>query len=688
MLVFGTGLCTGFVPGHARAETPEAIDQTSDLGRGGTPPPVLPGVDLQVVDQSMAVASDGAVNFVVALTGPVPDGYDLVVIAYPKVETRTAAQAVINGARNPTVSVVNLGPPAAIARDAAGQLTFSIAITRDSDPTRLLLNGPGLFPLGVILRDNKGIAKNEQLTFVERLPEPGSAPLTPLRVGLAVEIDGAPSLQPSGVAMMTDEVSAQFDALIALLTATPWEVDIAIRPELLDGLALSEDPEDQRRLEALASAVVDRHRVLTRPYVTLDPSFAAGNGLTGVFTEQLRRGDETVRTRLGVVADRSVWLINSGIDAPGIELLRNLGVQSFIVGDDLVTGDDGAFPGTEGALGTLTGFDDELPVMMAEPALRTASVTTDRILVGPARSRLVTADAFAIGHLADSSGTQPGLLIVDRDLTTDDVAEFGELAKDLAANPRVTFIAPSDLVRDMLRRSAPGDRVPLTLSEANITSSFEIGELLIRLRTGIDTTASMLPVNTTSVERWNSLLGVVVSQSLSADDRQFYVSQLDGEIGEVREAVKFPESPSFNLGGEATTIPLALESSSTAPLQVIVRLTSPNNKVEFENNDIPVTINGRTEFFVPVRVRSSGKTSVIVQVLTPGGPDDGRVLIGPTRLALSTSVLSGIGQLVTWGFLGILLLWWVHHARKTRRHRRDALAYATSTHPATTLESS
>jgi Family of unknown function (DUF6049) len=678
----------GSLPLAAQATTPSANGSTTGIERGGTPPPSLPGVDLQVVDQSMTVAADGAVNFVIELTGPVPEGYDLAVIAYPKVETRTATQAVINGARNPTVSVVNLGPPAAIARNEAGQLTFSVAITQEKDPARLQLSGAGLFPLGVILRDNKGIAKNEQLSFVERLPNPDAAPSSLIRVGLAVSIDGPPALQPSGTVVISDDVTAQIDALINLLNTTPWEVDIALRPELLDGLALSDDPDDQLRLEALAAAVADRHHVLTRPYVTLDPSFAAGNGLSEVFTEQLRRGDETVSTRLGVVADRSVWLIDGGMDAPGIELLRNLGVQSFIVGDDLVVSDDGAFPGTEGVIGTLSEYADQLAVLMAEPSMRAASLNTPVTMAAPALARLVAAEIFAIGNQSTGAGPEPGLLVVDRDLSAADVAELGALGTNLGANPRTVFTAPSDLVREMSRNTGRGDGVALTLTPANITSSFEVGELLIRLRNGIETTASMLPTGSADVERWNALLGVVVSQSLSADERRLYVSQLDGEIGEVREAVKFPESPSFNLGGEASLIPLALESSSKLPLQVVVRLSSPNNKVEFAENDIPVTINGRTEFSVPVRVRSSGKTAVIVQVLTPGGPVDGRVLIGPTRLALSTTVLSGIGQLVTWGFLGILLLWWVHHARRTRRNKRTALAYATSTHPATTLESS
>jgi hypothetical protein len=630
----------------------------------------------------------------------VPDDHTLVIIGYPKVESRSALRAVVSGGRNrgdgaTTSSVIDLGPPAALPRNPTGEITVTIPTGEAPDPARLLLSTPGLFPFGVALRDKAlGTAKNEQLGFVERLvdtdPRP---PVTGIALGIFVAVDGRPSLQPAGTYDIDDQVTAKIDALIELLTDTRLVVDISIRPELLDGLALSGDPADQQRLTDLAAAIGTQHRVLTEPYVALDPSFAAASGLVEEFTDQLRRGDETINRRLGAIADRSVWLIKGGIDAGGIELLRNLGVQRF-VGDSTVTSAVGAgvYPAAP-TFGTVGESTEAIPVLISDPGLRASSVSPDLIGRAPTPAlqqrlaiRTTAADLFALGLEIDvTDGAPRTLLITDDELTADDVSELDDLAAALVGNPRFSFESASDLITIRARPNGFIDPIEVALKAAALEPNLTTAELLIRLSDSITTTASMLPTGDPRVQRWTSLVAVLVSQELTDAQRDEYVTQLDGELGEIRDSISLPESPGFNLGGQETRIPLALENRSDIPLRVMVRLTSPNNKVEFTDNDIVVTVTDREELMVPVRVRSSGQTAVIVQVLTPEGPADNQELIGPTRLSVSRTLLSGIGQTVTFGFLGVLVLWWIQHARKIRRIRRSDVAHATATHPATTV---
>jgi hypothetical protein len=653
----------------------------------GTAPPELLGVSLQIVDQTMTVAPGGTLDLVIEIDGTVPEDHHLVVIGYREMNSRIATQTVIRGGRDlNNVSVVDLGPPGALPVNEAGQLAISIGTTTDAeDTTRLLINQPGLYPVGVALRDPRGTPKNEQLGFFEQLAE-GASP-SPIRIGVAVHIDGPPSLQPSGTWDVSDEVTAEIEALLDLLASTPFEVDIAIRPELLDGLALSDDPNDRVRLDALAVAVSQRHRVLSLPYVSLDPATAAVDGLNAVFTEQLRRGEETIRERLGVGGERSVWLIDSGIETAGTDMLRNLGVQYMLVGADLVVS-TGPASSTSGTLGRIAGLTD-VPVLMADAALRPSDDAQASDASVAQVARMLAADVYAIGIEGDdTSSSAHSLVVIETDLTADDVAELGTLAKYLDQHPRVSFDPPSEIVRAADRATDVVDRVQMTLVAPTAVPSLELAEVLIRLRNGIDTTSSMLPVNDPRIDRWNAIHRVVVSGQMTTGERSTYVAQLDGELGELREDVRLAEAPKFNLGGEESLIPLALESTSKTPLSVIVRFTSPNDKVTFPKNDIPLVVSGRREFEVAVKVRSSGQTAVLVQILTPSGPDDARELVGATRLSISTTVFSGVGQWVTWGFLGILVVWWVHHARKTRRNKRASLEHATRSHPATTLTSS
>ncbi len=70
-----------------------------------------------------------------------------------------------------------------------------------------------------------------------------------------------------------------------------------------------------------------------------------------------------------------------------------------------------------------------------------------------------------------------------------------------------------------------------------------------------------------------------------------------------------------------------------------------------------------TSVFVPVEAESNGTSSIDLVVSTPAGAP----LDEPVTLTARVSALTGLGQVLTGGFVVVLLTWWFTHWRSRRR---------------------
>ncbi len=84
-------------------------------------------------------------------------------------------------------------------------------------------------------------------------------------------------------------------------------------------------------MQQLAAALPGRE-VLSRPYVTMDPSTSAHAGLAADYTRLLAQGEDTLRALFpGVTPDRSLYLVRGDVDGAGLQLLRNLGALNVVL---------------------------------------------------------------------------------------------------------------------------------------------------------------------------------------------------------------------------------------------------------------------------------------------------------------------------------------------------------------------
>ena len=108
-----------------------------------------------------------------------------------------------------------------------------------------------------------------------------TVPVVPMSVALVASVTSPPAAQVSGSIVVDEQVRTDLTQLVAALQHNPEApTTVSLPPELLERLSTSTSPEDQQIVEDLTVALRGR-QVLSRPYVTMDPSSSARSGLSG-----------------------------------------------------------------------------------------------------------------------------------------------------------------------------------------------------------------------------------------------------------------------------------------------------------------------------------------------------------------------------------------------------------------------
>jgi hypothetical protein len=180
--------------------------------------------------------------------------------------------------------------------------------------------------------------------------------------------------------------------------------------------------------------------------------------------------------------------------------------------------------------------------------------------------------------------------------------------------------------------------------------------------------ASMLPEGDARPPAWAAELETLVSPAYPADHVEAEVEEILAETEAITTSIVPPEPFTFTLTGREGDIDMRIGNTADEPLRVKLRLTS--TKLTFPEGDQLVTLRAddETSVIVPVRARANGTSSVEVEILTPVD----RPLVEPVILTSRVTTLTGLGQVLTGGFILILLSWWFSSWRRQRRQRLAA----------------
>lgn len=516
-----------------------------------------------------------------------------------------------------------------------GVLTITVPTESVTDlPSRLQLERPGLYVIA--LRADAGATLSIP---VVRRARGDTAP--PIPVTVVLSLDTPLSLQPDGTTTIAASTRRRIERLSEFLGRSPAPVSVAVRPELLESLSRADD--DGRRLVAELADDFGRQRLLSAPYLHIDPSVAANAGLTNEFTTQLRYGEDVLSNTLQRLPDRRVWVATDPLSPAGASLVRNLGavvvLQTAGAAKDLV--------GTPGS-GSLS-----------QPVLVPADI--DDALSAETDDPMLTARTIALELVrAEQDDPRPAIVLAP-DLDTARPATLDALMSVLAAGVLVQGVD--------VEQVGIGTTTSTTPADSEVVDATSIRQQRQRLTRTIEATSAILPIDDVRRSTWPIRADVLLDTRLTTEERAAYLDGVRAEMLEVQNNVVLRVPKAVNLGDRKTNIPITIQNNNDIAVAVAVRLVSA--KLRFPPvSDVVVIEPGATVFVdIPVSARSNGRFPVTAQLLAPGTTlTVGRSAVMNVRVGR----LTGLGIVLTFAAGLALLSWWAQHLR--RRWRRAETA--------------
>jgi Family of unknown function (DUF6049) len=638
---------------------------------------------LKLVSQQLVIAPEQPLVATLAIDGPVPDGAALSVTVSARLrDPREGLHALLDegGSKGGTVDFASL-PLDEVPRDAGGRLNLNLpTVRRSRDDTRetLRLSAAGLYPVTFELRTAEDDPIASLLTFVDRTDD--TVPIVPMSVAVVASITSEPAAQPDGTVRVDDQARADLDQLAAVLghnTAVP--TTLSLPPELLDRLAASAAAADQALMQKL-TALLPGHQVLSRPYVTMDPSSAAKSGLATDYTRLLTQGEDTMRRLFpGVTPDRTMYLATGSLDEDGLQLLRDLGTLNLVLSPPSRDQDDPRAKvdptrttqliGRSSAAVRATVLDDVL--------LSRITADDDPVLA----AHYAAIELIAL-QAEDDQAAGRGVVVLPPAGWAMSSVFLGTLEDLLGGIPLLHPVTLGGLFAAVGPTPGPSGTTPLMIPPPGgpVADHRDLAYELAQRRVEIQRVSSMLPDADPMPDDLRKLLDLSLAEDATPEQRTSYLSTVVGQLDAVTGSIVPTERRQFTITSRRTTIPITIRTTWPQPLKVKLRLSS--QKLNFPEGDEIITVDQSSPpFRVPVEAKTNGTFQVTAYLLTP----EGDALLGsPTSITVRSTALSGLGILVTIGAGLVLAAWWLQHFRRRRQAR--STAESASRHPTAPID--
>lgn len=625
---------------------------------------------IELATQTAVVPPGGTFAVRLRLEG-VPDDGSVRIVIHERVRSRSELAASMDGEGLRSRVLDTVSPLSALNAQADG--TLGIAVSLDPTGGGLALRTEGVYPVELVAQDPTGEPLASLVTHLTLGPAAGDESPS-IGVAVVAELGASPALQPDGTTdLAASSVEAITEVVTGLVAVPDVPVTIAAIPETLDALIGSDRPGDIELVEALRLAARDR-TVLASPYVAISPDSLAAAGLLAERGEQLDRGRRVLADALGAIPTTAVGLAPPNLGSAGLSALAFSGQRGVVVADDQVE------PLRPGIISysvaqpfLITGPDAEATDLQA---LSTDSVVLDRLHTdgspGLIASRVLS--EIALLRLEQPSVARSVVLpieagtsaaVVQLILQGLDVGRpFEAMSLDQAFDHAAPLVDGGD--NPVERALLPARPTPIAAATAT-----GIG----RARGHLSSFVGLVGADSPRSDPLARHLLIASSSGISGTDRVAHLDAVEAAIAAMTGAVSTPSTFTLTLAARDGTVPLTITNDSGAPLHVSVRLSS--GKLEFPDGDtIDLALTEAiTRIDIPVRARASGAFPLQIAVVTP----DGRLPLAMSRYTVRSTVVSGVGLILSAGAGLFLVVWWARHWRRTRRSAKLVAAHG---HPA------
>ncbi|MFM8312168.1 MAG: hypothetical protein ACKOAZ_09730 [Ilumatobacteraceae bacterium] len=649
----------------------------------GARPDVASRGQIELVAQTFDVAANGLITIDLRLSAEaLESGAQLVVTAHRPIERRAQVAEAVDGVLTRTADSVDLAL-ADLLRLPGGAVRAVVPVERSTRTgAALQLARPGLYPL-VIEVARRGDVTAELITFIHRLPDADEEDQQPINLAFVMSARRSVRIEPSALeaALIDEGTIDEMSRLVDSLEASRIPIAVSFSPAV--AAALPDSGSDAAALAERLAAVLPEHRVLPSSLWPLSPTAAAAAGIAPLYGRWLRDGEDALAAAAGSPPSRNVLLADEALSAGGGALLRDLGARMVILPVD-------RYDELPGSLSMFTdstqlvqlGVDDDTTVdaLVVDRYLssRLAATTTQPLLAAIE----IVADIVAAREEIDLNGGAParhGLLLAAPGVGIIPAALLEPLSTLLAATPAVTMVTVDELSTGIDRLLIDGTEVVIPLGANPPAGASSTGGAALSSRLSqaaavsldIATTGSMLADDDPRLGEWQRRIELLPTPAISDEGAGQMIDGIAAELADIRSSVVMPDGFSFTLTGRSTEIPVKLFSTASAPLRVVVRLSSTKLLFPDAPTEVVLAPGEYTEVLVPVEARTNGRFPVTLEVVTPVG---GVPLGSPVTLSAGVNALRGLGPLVTGALLLIVLSWWLRHVRQSRR-RRFALAH-------------
>jgi hypothetical protein len=685
-------LAAGWVPASSpvSAATPEPTPVSGNAAAPGAEPAPIAAPKPRMITlagQTPFARPDEAMQLTFDLVGP-PDGLDVQVLVHRAVTSRTEFAQTQSGRGLGGVEGKLSAAISGLAQNTAGQRVVTVGVqgpvsaAAAPDPTRIVPGRSGVYPTEVMVLRAGSVVDSFVTPFV--VIDKGLSPLT---LAWVWRIDATPAhlpdgtirraagqaMGPAGRLQRMAQAAAAAPGVPLTLAPTPetlaaWQ-EVARQEEHQPGGAPADGA--SAGLTALKSAVTaPAHQLLRSPYVPIDMPGLLGANLVGEVDAEFARGAGDQQQILGTVAPTPATLLAPGpLNSAALGRLRQYGAERLVLPPSaLQPRDQRLTPGRPFALGRGKPY----PAAISDPDL-------SRVLEGEDPPALRAARFLAALSLValEVPGEPRGVVVVSPEEWDPPAPLLDAVLSGLQNNPAVVPATLDGYFANVSPEGGDGRPVVRDLASIKTSDSGDVDTIrsLRRQLAGfagvVEPTSPWLDVT----DRTILLSRATVLQADNRAERKLSspAGYLEGAsrqlVKNITSKVRGPKGQRVTLTSRRASIPISLLNATGRPLQVRVRLESDQLRfLDGAERFVTLSSQNTTERF-RVESRTTGAFPLEITVTSP----DGSLKINSSELTIRSTVVSGVGAVLTAGAGLFLLVWWGNDLRRSR-YRRNGRA--------------
>jgi len=693
LLAIVIALTAGWVPqtAPASATSPEPTPASGAAAPPGAEPAPAAAPKPRVITlagQTAFARPDETMQLSFDLAGP-PDGLEVQVSVHRAVTSRTEFAQAQNGRGLGGVEGRISVPATGLAQNAAGQRVLTVGVqgpasaTAPPEATRIVPGRSGIYPTEVTILRSSGVVDS----FVTPLVVIDKG-LSPLTLAWVWRFDATPAHQPDGtIRRAASQAMGPSGRLLRLARAAAAAggvpLTLAPTPETLAAWQEAARQEEHQPggapadgasagLAALKSAVTaPAHQVLRSPYVPIDMPGLLSANLGGEIDAEFARGVGDEQQILGTVAPTPATLLAPGpLNNTALSRLRQYGAERLVLPPAALQPRDQRL--TPGGPFTVGRLGKPYPAAVSDPDL-------SRVLEGDDPPALRAARFLAALSLValEAPGEPRGVVVVGSEDWDPPAALLDAVLSGLQNNPAVVPATLDGYFTNVTPEGGDGRPVARDLSSVK-TSDPEETDTIRSLRRQLAGFAGVVDPNSPWLDTADRTILLSRATVLAADNRaerklSSPAGYLEGASRQltknITSKVRGPKGQRVTLTSRRASIPISLLNATGRPLQVRVRLESDQLRfLDGAERFVTLASQNTTERF-RVESRTTGAFPLEITVTSP----DGSLKINSSELTIRSTVVSGVGAVLTAGAGLFLLVWWGNDLRRSR-HRRNGRA--------------